>query len=171
MINFSNFKNHQQKSYKNKKVVVILLSIIIFICLTSILFIQAKQFKVFFNLKEQFHDLSQYIEQQNYIFDEKIALNKKLKALKNKKKLLFLKIFNIKNKLKIILKNIPKNCCVDEFLYLKNKNNIIKIKGKSKSWQSLSYFANILNNKIGKIKKHKQELSENIILYNLELII
>jgi len=171
LINFSNFKYNKHKERINKNILFTVGLIASLIYFAFILYLQAKQFKTFLNLKADFYELDRYVTQQRYIFDEKIALNKKLKTLKNKKNILFLKVFNIKNILKIILRNIPKDCCLDEFLYFKNKNHIVHIKGKSRSWQSLSIFTTEINNKIGKITKHKQQTSKELIIYDLELLL
>jgi len=161
-----NFSNTKKINSKNEKLIFIIALIFTTTCFFIISYIQIKQIKLLLNLKNDFHELNQYITQQKYLFDQKIKLNKKLKELEKINEILFPKLFDIKHILNIILKNIPADCCLDDLSYDAHK---ISIKGKAKSWLSLNNFSNILNTKIGKIIKNKKFKKNNLIIYEIIL--
>lgn len=166
MINFSNFKYVKDTGFANKRATFILFSIIGIFFISFILYFQIKQFTTLLSLRQDHYELDKYINKNKYIFDEKVELNKKLKNLENKHNMLFVKMFDIRRALKIILKNIPIDCCLHELIYCNNK---IIMKGKSRSWTSLNKFISTINSKMGKVVNHKQQIDKELIAYYLEL--
>ena len=110
--------------------------------------------------------LEAFIETQQPILETKHKLTKEYEGLLQKKANLIGNTKLPKLILKKIIKNIPNDCCISNLVF---KNNIITIKGSSKSWASLNNFFDALSkiNALGTIRL-KNSTKESLYL-NFEI--
>jgi len=132
---FHNLKN------SSKKWIIISFSLI-FSQIILLFFIHYKQKTRLKQLSDEISTLEAFIETQQPILDAKQKLKKELELLLNKKANLIGNTKLPKLLLKKIIKSIPADCCLSTLSF---KNNIISIKGSSKTWAALNSFFDALS--------------------------